>query len=404
MNSTLRLAALILVLTGCASGKSPESTASGSHSNLTQIALVQSVPEETDLAHPDLVHAKDLWVKLIDESTQTIDIEQMYLDGAPGHATDAVIEALQRAAKRGVKVRLILSKQMLGTSQSTLDILKSSVSGLETRVLDLGKITGGIQHAKFFIFDSKKIFVGSQNFDWKALTEILETGIVAEDPVLTGQLQSIFDLDWEMALTGRRPESLSEAPATREDADVKLVACPPPLNPKNIESAFVELARLLRGAKKTVRVTLLDFSTYLYKKPGQWLELDQLLREAAARGVKVELLMSHWNTEKPEVDSIKSLSSVPNITVRIATIPENTRGRIPYARVNHSKFMTVDDSILWIGTSNWSRGYFFDTRGIEFVLKRPELAAQANVIFDKLWTASYTEAIDVNKDYPKPRK
>lgn len=394
---------LITVTTACASGKS-EPTASGQRSSLTDIALVQSVPEETDLAHPDVAYAKDLWVKLIDESRDTIDIEQMYLDGAPGHATDAVIAALQRAGERGVKTRLIVAKQMLSTSKPTLDVLLK-IRGLEHRVIDLGKITGGIQHAKFWIFDQKKIFVGSQNFDWKALTEILETGIVAEDAVLTGQLQSVFDLDWEMALTGRKPDDLGIAPLARVDADVRLVAAPASLNPRNIPSAFDELTTLLKSAKKSVRVTLLDYSTYLFGKPGQWLELETLLRETAARGVKIEFLMSHWNTEKPEVDSIKRLAQVPGIEVRLATIPVNSKNpSIPFARVNHSKFMTVDGRTLWVGTSNWSQGYFKETRGIEFVIQRPELAAQADVIFDKLWNASYTEAIDINKDYPKPRK
>lgn len=411
MTSTLRLFKspsilplfLITALLGCAS--TPESQAAGARRGHapTDIALVQSVPEETDLAHPDLAHAKDLWVKLIDEATTSIDIEQMYLDGAPGHATDAVIDALQRAGRRGVKIRLVLSSQMIKTSQPTLDVLKT-IPGLEHRELNLGKITGGIQHAKFFLFDRKTIFVGSQNFDWKALTEILETGIVSSDPTLAAQLQSIFELDWEMALTGKKPEVMPSAPVARADADVRLVACPPSLNPRGVPSAYDELVTLLRGAKKTVRVTLLDFSTYLFGKPGQWTELDQELRATAARGVKIQFLMSHWNTEKPEVESIKSLSRVPNIEVRLATIPESTKGPIPYARVNHSKFMTVDGQTLWVGTSNWSQGYFFDTRGIEFILHRAAETAQADRIFDQLWNASYTAPIDVNKDYPKPRK
>jgi phosphatidylserine/phosphatidylglycerophosphate/cardiolipin synthase-like enzyme len=206
---------------------------------------VQSVPEETDLAVPGLAFAQDEWIKKIDASQQTIDIEQMYMDGEPGHAIDPVIEALTRAAARGVKIRLILSQQMIKTSQPTLDILLSRIPNLEYRVIHLGPITGGIQHAKFFIFDQSSVFVGSQNFDWKALTQILETGVTIDDIEIAAQLKSIFDLDWEIARTGKLPADLGIAPARAESADVRLVACPPRLNPRNIKSAFEELTALL---------------------------------------------------------------------------------------------------------------------------------------------------------------
>jgi phosphatidylserine/phosphatidylglycerophosphate/cardiolipin synthase-like enzyme len=375
-----------------------------SKTNSEVLELVQTVPSETDLAVPGVRHAKEEWIRLIDESQKTIDIEQMYLDGEPGHAMDDVVAALVRAGKRGVKVRLLVAKAMMRVSGPTVERLKQTVPGIETQILDLGTLTGGIQHAKFFIFDGKTGFVGSQNADWKALSEILETGVTFSDSTVVAQLQSIFDLDWKMAETGKIPDDLGTATTSPASADVVLVAAPPSLNPKNVPSMYDALVGLLQNAKKRVRITLLDYSTFKRGETQEWLELDQVLRETAKRGVKIELLLSHWNTEKPEIESIKNLGQVKNIDVRIATVPEKSTGPIPFARVNHSKMMVVDDEVLWVGTSNWDHGYFFKTRGIEIIMKRPKLAEQGNQIFDRLWNAIYAEPVDPARDYPKPRK
>src|SRR5262245_17301646 len=41
-------------------------------------AIVQSVPTETDLAHPNLPFAKDVWLEMIGSAKKTIDIAEFY--------------------------------------------------------------------------------------------------------------------------------------------------------------------------------------------------------------------------------------------------------------------------------------------------------------------------------------
>jgi len=161
---------------------------------------------------------------------------------------------------------------------------------------------------------------------------------------------------------------------------------------------------MIAKAKTSVQVALLDYSTKSYSSGKVWLELDDALRAAAARGVKVELLVSHWNTTKSGIGSIKELAKVPGIEVRISFVPPLSTGHMPYARVIHSKTMIVDGKSYMVGTRNWSRGYFYDTRDIEVVMNRPDLAAIGGKIFSAFWTAPYTEAVDINRNYPEPRK
>lgn len=72
------------------------------------------------------------------------------------------------------------------------------------------------------------------------------------------------------------------------------------------------------------------------------------------------------------------------------------QSKIPFARVNHNKYM-VTDNTAYIGTSNWSADYFIDTAGIGLILGeqfdhnetsqsiRKDLAS----IFDRDWNSAY---------------
>jgi phosphatidylserine/phosphatidylglycerophosphate/cardiolipin synthase-like enzyme len=366
------------------------------------VELVQSIPAETELAHPALAHARDVWPAMIRGARTTIDIAQMYVSHAADQALEPVLAELERAGERGVRVRLLLSSNMLATDPSAVDRLRR-VKGLELRALDLSKLTGGVLHAKYWVIDGEQLFVGSQNLDWKALSHIHETGALVRDEALARQLTRIFETDWEIARTGVAPAPLPAPAPPAAPAAAELVASPPQFNPPGTRAALDAALELLGAAKKTIRVQLLNYSP---ESGGgrYWPALDNALRAAAVRGVKVELLMSDWNTAKPGIDHLKSLSLIPNLEVRIATIPEHSSGFISFARVIHSKLLVVDDETLWVGTSNWSHGYFSATRGVELIFRQPELARTGAEIFGKLWASPYAAKVDPLKEYVPPRR
>ena len=57
-----------------------------------------------------------------------------------------------------------------------------------------------------------------------------------------------------------------------------------------------------------------------------------------------------------------------NIEVKLVTIPEWSGGFIPFARVIHAKYLVVDAEHSWLGTSNWSKDYFFKSRNVGIVV------------------------------------
>jgi len=374
--------------------------------------LVYSYPVETTLAEPDLRLAQDAWPAMFDAAEKTIDIEQFYVSPSTGEPLEQSLQALERAAARGVKIRVLLEKKFEKNSLDGIARLKT-IPGLELRILDWSKVNGdGIIHAKFFVVDSTQAFVGSQNFDWRALKHIHEVGLRISDGPIVADVQRVFEHDWSEADTkvyekGFKPEPPLK-PATR-DADrsgrAYLVASPWRRNPAGIGDSESELVRLIGEAKTELDIQLLDYNPTTYARPKRFYPpIDNALRDAAVRGVKVKLLVSHWNTDEQSVVHLKSLSLIPGIEVRVITVPEAKQGPIPFSRTAHSKYMVADGAAVWLGTSNWAGGYLDTSRNLEVVVKDEALAARAARMHAHLWGSPYAEPLQILKDYPKPRR
>jgi phosphatidylserine/phosphatidylglycerophosphate/cardiolipin synthase-like enzyme len=152
-----------------------------------------------------------------------------------------------------------------------------------------------------------------------------------------------------------------------------------------------------------VVVQLLTYSTVNYDG-SPWRRVDDALRRAAARGVKVRMNLSDWNKRKPLVESIKALVRLPGIAIKLNTIPRHSSGFIPYARVDHCKYMVVDGKLGWLGTSNWSGDYFDSSRNVDLVFRDPRVVAQLARIFEQGWAGPYAYDLDPDVDYPPPRR
>ena len=375
--------------------------------------LVQTAPVETTLANADLRDPVTVWCELFDQAHSEIAIGQFYAASKPGTPFEKVIERLEAAGKRGVKIRFLLDQKGVGLSEkATLERLKA-IPNLELRILDYNKLTGnGIIHAKYLVVDRAVAFVGSQNFDWRSFTHIHETGLRVSDGAIVAQVQAIFEQDWQaqgqlaagQAVAPLQAKSLA-APSLAQPA--MLFASPVAYNPAGVVDSEAGLPALLAEAKEEVRIQLLDYAPLSYGPKGTrpyYGVIDNAVRAAANRGVKIRLLVSNWNLESLPQAYLKSLAVLPNVEIRVATLPKASTGFIPYARVIHSKTMTIDGKLAWVGTSNWSGGYFDLSRNLEIVLRNEQMARRLAAVHEQIWTSQYAEALDITKQYPKPKK
>lgn len=377
--------------------------------------LVQTAPVETTLKSEDLRGPIEVWTELFDNAKSEICIGQFYVASVPGAPFEKVIDRLEAAGKRGVKIRFLIDKKGVSglSEKATVERLRA-IPNLEMRVLDVNQLTGnGIIHAKYLTVDRSIAFVGSQNFDWRAFTHIHETGLRITDAKVAAQVQAVFDQDWnaQAALAAGKtvaPLQAKAAVASAMPAEASfLVASPAAYNPVGVADSETVLPALLADAKQEIRVSMLDYAPLSYGPGGTrpfYAVVDNALRAAATRGVKVKLMVSNWNTEKPAINHLKSLAMLPNVEIRIVTLPKASTGFIPFARVWHSKTMVIDGKLAWVGTSNWAGGYFDLSRNLEVVMRNEAMAKRLTAVQEQAWTSPYAQPIDVNKDYPKPSK
>lgn len=377
--------------------------------------LVQTAPIETTLGSSDLRDAVTVWSELFDGARREIVLGQFYAASRAGTPFEMVIERLEAAGRRGVKIRFLLDQKGVGLSEPATLARLSAIPNLELRVLDYSRLTGnGIIHAKYVVVDGQAAFIGSQNFDWRSFTHILETGLLVTDVAMVTQVQAVFERDWQahaqlaanLVVPKASPAPLSFALGSIAPA-AQLLSSPAAYNPPGVLDSEVVLPALLAEAQTEVRVQLLDYVPLSYGAGGSrpyYAVIDNAIRATAARGVVVKLMVSHWNTEKPAIAYLKSLALVPNVQVRIVTLPAASTGPIPFARVIHSKTMSIDGKLAWVGTSNWSGGYFDKSRNLEVVLRNEKMAQRLAALHEQAWSSQYAQPLDVNKDYPKPFK
>lgn len=369
------------------------------------VEVVSCVPLETKISRAGSRDAALVWMEMVQGARRSIDIAEFYLSGKKGKALDPLIQALLAAGRRGVRVRILSDAAMALTYPGTLKRFHARPNIL-TRLFNWKKLTGGILHAKYFIVDDREVFIGSQNFDWRSLTHIQETGLRIRAPLFALALGRIFEADWRYSggEAGAYRKLAASLPI-RFPSEALLVASPAEFNPPGVGSALETLIGLLDQARRRVTVQLLSYSVEgpRGRKGGPFILIDQALRRAAGRGVKVLLLVADWNLRPSQISGLRDLARVPNVDVKYAVIPPFRGSFIPYARVVHSKVMRIDGDISWVGTSNWGHDYFFRSRNVEVVLRRPEVALVLDEIFLSLWNGPYVHKLDPDKKYLPPR-
>jgi len=400
------------------------------------IRIVQTVPTETVL-RPAAREPAQEWAAGIAGAKETIDWAAFYVSGEPGSRLEPVVAALIDAAHRGVWIRFLADAGFYKTYPDILDDL-AAVDHIQVRLVDYKALAGGVMHAKYFILDRREAYVGSQNTDWRSLEHIWETGAWIELPDYVRALGRIFLMDWADGAhlgedsgspvpgdpggvreppegRGFHENDYGEAPpigpigwwTTGVDGKPDSVYVYPAFSPRDrLENAtqwdLPLILNALRAAEDSVHVTCLTYSPQA-RDGTYWEVLDDELRKAAVRGVQVRLMVSDWSKRKPTIDYLKSLACVPGLEVRMVTIPEASSGFIPFARVIHSKFMTVDGTTFWLGTGNWEKSYFTTTRNVGLIGRHPRVTRELDASFRDMWNSPYAYPVDPGAEYEPPR-
>jgi phosphatidylserine/phosphatidylglycerophosphate/cardiolipin synthase-like enzyme len=398
------------------------------------VTVVETFPTGTSLDHRDVPDAWKVWPEMIEGARWRLDVAAFYVSDREGGRLERVLEAWEAAGARGVRVRVLADAGFYDTYPETLDRL-AEMPGIQVRLLDYRDLEGGPLHAKYFVVDGREAYVGSQNFDWRALEHIHEVGLRIDVPGYAWALEEVFEADWERGVplgnAGAEADSLRSLPETATlPPSLRLAATEarsarpaPPFDwvessgdtarlwpafspsgdlPRGEDWDLPQILDLIDGARDSLQLTGLSYSP-VSRDGSYWEVIDVALRGAANRGVTVRLLVSNWSTRAPKIDHLKSLALVPGVEVRIVSIPEAKEGFIPFARVTHAKYLTVDGEWCWLGTSNWEQSYFVTSRNVGVVLESPEITGILERDFKTLWESPYAEAVRAEREYTPPR-
>lgn len=378
------------------------------------LELVESSPIETTLDHPEIPDAYEVWPAMFAAASTTIDLAEFYASDDPGDPRsrlETCVTALEAAAGRGVRIRFLAEEKFYRTYPQTLDRLAAH-KNVELRRFNVAKLMGGVLHAKYLVVDGRDGYLGSQNFDWRSLTHIQELGVRIRQPDLVRGLEDVFEMDWALA-AGGDPQQARAAVSHANHFPIRMVA-----GSDTTEATFVasprgwlpdsslwdlpRIVKIIDGARRTVRVQLLTYKA-TERDGTRFPDLESALLRAAARGVDVQLLLADWCMRPGTIEGLKALEPVDHLEVKLVTIPPWTGGFVPYARVIHAKYLVADGREAWVGTSNWEKSYFTDTRNVGLVIRGGSIPPALDRFFLDGWNGPYAAEVDPAKSYTPPK-
>jgi cardiolipin synthase len=309
----------------------------------------------------------------IRSARSTIDfLTFVYWEGSIG---EELADALGERARAGVRVRVLLDA--LGAStmdNAVVDRMEDAGVQVERfRVVDKLHFweTNNRTHRKVLICDEEIAFTGGVGIadEWRGdardPSEWRDTHFLLRGPVVDG-LRAAFLQNW--AETGRPllDEGIDRFPSQPGDggAAIQVVRGQSQAGWTDITTLFRALLLL---ARRRVRIT-----TAYFVPDG---ETSQLLREAAERGVEIEVLVPGPHADKRFVQLASEAQYEPLLQagVKIFTYQPT---------MLHAKIMTVDGVVANVGSANFdARSLTLDDE-VNLVVFDPETTAALDADFD----------------------
>ncbi len=417
--STTGLSATVGVVLGGLIGCQATETAPPAGNGAAQLELFATWPIETEWAAIPAPRAAwgqthKVWREAIDGASQSLDLAFFYLSDDPEATPVApsrlgpVVRAVEAAADRGVSVRVLADQGFEDTYPELLAAFDAR-AGIEARTLELPEEIGGVHHAKYLTVDGRSVITGSANFDWRSLEHVQELGARVDSPAIASAYEAAFDIDWSLAGGEALPaaQPLAEAfPVELDLGNGRLTRVTPLFSPPALlpDAALWDLPRLIElidGAQEELRLSALSF--HLEERDGsRFEELAGALDRAAARGVQIHLIVADWNKRASRAPELQELADRPGFQVSFLVIPDASSGFVPFSRVGHAKLVVADGTHAFLGSSNLSRDYFFESRNAGLLLEGP--AASDLAEFHRILESSpYAEPVDPETSY-EPRR
>ena len=127
---------------------------------------------------------------MIDSAKKSIKLSSPYLRPTP-----KIMEALKRAAKRGVAITIQTRVELQGDTQAWLyeEVNKESINALYKVAKIYKWKENSILHSKFLLIDGEAAMIGSVNLSRRSFVQDVENGFVIQSEPVVHKMETIFD-------------------------------------------------------------------------------------------------------------------------------------------------------------------------------------------------------------------
>ena len=290
----------------------------------------------------------DIMVYAIDQATDSVDVAVLNL------SDDDIGEALLRAERRGVSVRMVMES----------DNIDSSVPrGLMAAGIPIvGDNSEGLMHNKFIIIDSQEVWSGSMNFTDPGIYGDHNNMVRIRSSRLAEDYTTEFNEMFEDGSFGSSSPSNTPYPQLSLDGTVLEVYFSPD------DGAQQQLENLIHSAEDSIDVLAFSFTSD---------PLAEALIQQAASGIQVRIVMDEEqaaSNQGGEYDHFLAEGLDVHLDAN-------------YGQMHH-KVMIFDDKIVAFGSYNYSRSA--EERNDEnlLIVYDPSLAAAFLHEFESIYERS----------------
>lgn len=231
-----------------------------------------------------------------------------------------VIEALNKASGRGVKIKIIYDDK---TGVQNLFSLKESIEKVAIK-------GSALMHRKILIIDRHELYIGSANFTAHSLRLHHNLVIGMKSKKLAERILDTTLPHTSLEIGGQFLEFYTF--------------------PEEREMGIGRLLELIEGAKESL---VIGMFTWTYKP------LTEAIIRAHQRGVKITAILDQQSAYGA---SKKTMISLVDAGINVRLGPGN--------KLFHHKFLWVDNETLATGSSNWTNAAFFRNQDCLLILHK----------------------------------
>lgn len=242
-------------------------------------------------------------LNLLDKATNSIDITIYLLSDRK------VIEKIKELKKKNINIRIIIEKTPFGGGSVNYKTF-SELTKLDINI-KYSNPSFALTHAKYIIIDKREAFIMTSNLTYAGLNEDRDFIFHTYDESIINELNNIFENDFNYKKYTPRLDNLIVSP----------------------NNSRAKIKSIINSAHKSI---------YIYGENIGDEEVENLLIKKANNNIEVNIILPDSKKLEGNIAVINKLKSA---NIKISNLKK------PY---QHAKIIIVDNSIMYLGSVNFS--------------------------------------------------